>query len=59
MVATLINWREHVLTVAIGASETGEIDLEGQPIVMIYTPAAVEATTAQMGLKAGRVAGTR
>lgn len=50
---------ETTVTVAQGESESGEVDLAGTATVMIYPPAAVEATTAQMSFKVGRVAGSR
>lgn len=50
---------ETTVTVAQGESESGEVDLAGAATVMIYPPAAVEATTAQMSFKVGRVAGSR
>lgn len=50
---------ETTVTVAQNESESGEVDLAGAATVMIYPPAAVEATTAQMSFKVGRVAGSR
>ena len=50
---------ETTATCAQTASETGEIALGGAGIVMIYPPAAVEATTAQISIKAGRETGSR
>lgn len=50
---------EHTFTWAIGASESGEVDLGNEAIVTIYPADAVEATTAQLSLKRGRVAGSR
>lgn len=50
---------ETTVTVAQGESESGEVDLAGAATVMIYPPAAVEATTAQMSFKVGRVTGSR
>jgi len=50
---------ETTVTVAQTESESGEVDLAGAATVMIYPPAAVEATTAQMSFKVGRVAGSR
>jgi len=50
---------ETTVTVAQGESESGEVDLAGAAIVTIYPPAAVEATTAQMSFKVGRVTGSR
>jgi hypothetical protein len=46
-------------TIAIGQSESAEVDLGGRALVAIVTPAAVEATTAQVSLKHGVVSGTR
>ena len=50
---------ETTVTVAQTESESGEVDLAGAATVMIYPPAAVEATTAQMSFKVGRVTGSR
>jgi hypothetical protein len=50
---------ETTVTVAQNESESGEVDLAGAATVMIYPPAAVEATTAQMSFKVGRVTGSR
>lgn len=50
---------ETTVTVAQTESESGEVDLAGAAIVMIYPPPAVEATTAQMSFKVGRVTGSR
>jgi len=50
---------ETTVTVAQAESESGEVDLAGAATVMIYPPAAVEATTAQMSFKVGRVTGSR
>jgi len=46
-------------TIAQGQSESAEVDLGGRALVAIVTPAAIEATTAQVSLKHGVVSGTR
>lgn len=46
---------EHTFTIASGQSVSNEIDLGGQAICKIYSPAALEAGTTQLGILEGRV----
>lgn len=47
------------VTVAQSASESGELDTGGAGILMIYPPAAIEATTTNISFKVGHTAGSR
>lgn len=46
-------------TVAQAASESGEVDTGGAGSLMIYPPAAIEATTTNISFKVGHTTGTR
>jgi hypothetical protein len=49
----------HTVTIALGASESAEVDLGGEALVAVVSPAALEATTARLSIKHGIVSGTR
>lgn len=59
VVVTNDSFVDYIFTVAQNQSESAEVNLLGGNVLAIFPANAVEATTTNLSLKTGRVAGTR